>query len=62
MVRCGSKNGRPKDMSFEEIRLCAQDVVFVVRSIVIIIGGGGDRGGKVSMRAENGERRTQFET
>jgi hypothetical protein len=39
VARVGSKNGCPKDMSFEEIRLHAQNMMTILGSTMNIIGG-----------------------
>ena len=41
VVRCGSKNGDPKDMCLKEIGLRVQNMIIILGTIVKIIGGGG---------------------
>lgn len=38
LIRCGFKNGCQTDVSLKEIRLCAQNMIIVLGSIVNIIG------------------------
>jgi hypothetical protein len=39
VVKCGSKNGYPKDMCLEKIGLCAQNSMAFLGSTINIIGG-----------------------
>ena len=39
MVRCGSKNRHQKDKCLEEIRLCVQNTLTIIGSIIDIVRG-----------------------